>query len=176
MKKKEKLTPDQILLGLKSRAKTAWGHLLHVRRLIEAEPKRYDQGDWIDRKTNDSLVLDEAKQHQKFPACGTVGCLAGWTVISLTGHNRFRRPSVRGHAERALGLTNQQAVELFDGNAVNNTYYNDQIARGLDPDYGADIPGQTKRHLKFGLKHLDAFMKKYKKQLKATKLDRSVVK
>ena len=53
-----------------SKAKTAHELLGEVRRIILAEPLRYDQ-------TSTLMYVDPKEKPDRYPACGTVGCVAG---------------------------------------------------------------------------------------------------
>lgn len=126
-----------------SRAKTAYGLLSEIRRLILDEPKRYDQTDVL--RTRPLYGTGSY-----WPSCGTVGCVAGWAT-TLKG-----KPSRDGwktlmRARHILGLDAQQADDLFDGGAA-----------GHDPQK----PGHARR----GAYHIAAFQVAHAKQLKAKKL------
>lgn len=58
-----------------SKAKTAYGLLRDVQKAVRQEPKRANMGTFTDR-------IDPT-QYNNAPACGTVGCVAGW--ISILG-------------------------------------------------------------------------------------------
>ncbi len=61
-------------MRFRTRAKTAYGVLSEVRRLILDEPLRYDQTVLLVRR-------DEGySRPMGFPKCGTVGCRAGWVT------------------------------------------------------------------------------------------------
>jgi hypothetical protein len=128
----------------KSNAKTAYGLLSEVRRLILAEPKRYNQTDTISfRDRPDCWSIDTGK----WPACGTVGCVAGW-VTMLKSPDRAELYDVLAPAAQILGLDSEQRHELFRGSA-------------------AGISSQTVAHAKAGARHIAQFQQKYAKQLKA---------
>lgn len=91
----DRIIPSVKLKALpRSRAKTAWGLLQDVKRAILAEPKRANM--WTFRSTR--LPEDGG------PACGTVGCLAGWVNI-LSGDKYARQYHPRQAAEQILGST-----------------------------------------------------------------------
>jgi hypothetical protein len=54
-----------------SRAKTAYGLVQDVKRAILSEPKRANMG----------VIEDTFKPEHGGPACGTVGCFAGWVCL-----------------------------------------------------------------------------------------------
>lgn len=96
----------------KSKAKTAYGLLSEVRRLILASPNRYDQRECY-QKTE----------------CGTVCCVGGWIVMlkaprTHDGHRLNR-------AERILGLNWLAAGELwFRGAAGDRLSIREHARRG----------------------------------------------
>lgn len=129
----------------KSRAKTAYGLLGEVAALILAEPKRYDQRDVLTFKTGDHETY--------FPACGTIGCVAGWTVALKASAPKVvaGNGNVLGTARKILGLTEGQEYELFVDSAV-----------------GGKSQGLT--HARNGARHISQFQKKYRAQLLAKKV------
>lgn len=124
-----------------SKARTAYGLLSEIRKLILEEPKRYDQMNVFQRVGTHSDLA---------PACGTVCCVGGWTAVLKAPRTRdaFRLD----RAEQILGLDGRQASELF--------YY------GAAGRRGSDLPGHAER----GAAHIAAFQQKYSKQLKAKKV------
>lgn len=147
-KRKLKLAPVPT-----SRAKTAYGLLSEVRRLILAEPKRYSQGTWLQRAASTTPDLMPVGG---FPSCGTVGCVAGW-VATLKRPRRWFNPLVSGLiARRVLGLSEDQADLLFDGDAA--------YQRNPDAD------SQTAAHARAGAAHIYSFQKKFATQLRAKRL------
>ena len=74
----------------RSKAKTAWGLCADVIRVIMAEPKRADIGSYITKESPKSGG----------PACGTVGCFAGWLTLLKGGREGM---SVGQHAVSLLG-------------------------------------------------------------------------
>lgn len=121
-----------------SRAKTAYGLLSEVRRLILEEPLRYNQEDWLSR-------IEEHANLFKFPSCGTIGCVAGWVATLKRGRDFDWMGSLK-IASEILGVSEEQAFELFNGGA----------ARGQK---------QTRQHAESGAAHIARFQKKYHAQL-----------
>lgn len=132
------------------RTKTAYDLLEQIKALIIAEPKRYDQGAWLVRST------DEDVEGMQFPACGTVGCVAGWAT-TLTVKRKLAPYEIASVAQRVLGLSAEQREELFDGAPVG-------LFAGVMP--------QTAAYAAAGVKHITAFQAKYEEQLRATKIRR----
>ena len=120
-----------------SKAKTAYELLGEIRKIILEEPKRYDQTDTLFHcDASDPLA----------PACGTIGCVAGW-VVALKAP-KTHRMHVLEAAARILGIHKYDSWMLFDS---------DQ-ARGKP---------QTYSHARSGAAHIARFMKKHEAQLKA---------
>jgi len=100
---------------------------------IKAEPKRFNMFTWLSRgKPGEiySLCLDAlsretgqplhrwnrlVKSTQEFPACGTIGCIAGWTVNldDPVAAENLNTVSVPRAAREALGLTEWESNRLF---------------------------------------------------------------
>lgn len=129
-------------------ATTAYGMLNAICRIAKEEPKRikmsvcYARGDQI----------YERGAYEKRPACNTIGCIAGWTLV-LTGRSEDneRSGSSTDGAREILGLSLSQEQELF-----------------YPPFMHKDV--QTKRHADLTVVHIRAFQRKYKDQLLATRL------
>lgn len=135
----------------KSRAKTAYGLLSEVRKLILAEPQRYTQERYIAREGGEhgaDCIAGECYP-KGAPACGTVGCVAGW-VATLKHGAAFAYSSTPRIAASVLGLDYEQADELFSGGALRHV----------------DAQPQTKKYARAGAKHIAAFQKQYADQLK----------
>lgn len=137
----------------RSKAKTAYGLLSEVARLILEEPKCYNQRTWV------CLVTDGFPSPAEFPACGTIGCVAGWVttlkipdkVAATTRYGGGRSKLVMYQAQDILGLDSLQNEELFDGDA----------ARG-EPC--------TRQYARSGASHIRRFQRKYRAQLLAKKV------
>jgi hypothetical protein len=133
----------------KSKAKTAYGLLSEIAKLALAEPKRLRMGMWLDRKA--------ARTFADAPACGTVGCIAGWAVM-LRGTRQQQREMENSvycvladaPATAVLGLDRGQAEELFNPN--------------VDGSYG------TLTHARNAVRRIRRFQKEHAAQLKAKKV------
>lgn len=130
----------------KSKAKTAYDLLSEVIALIRAEPKRYNQNRFIGRQGE----APTGAAPIGYPACGTVGCVAGW-VATLKSPGGFSYGATESIARRVLGLDYVVAEQLFAGGIV---------------------PGepQTVAHARHGAAHIRRFQKQYEKQLKAKRV------
>lgn len=148
----------------KSRAKTADGLLASIQKLILEEPKRYNQNSWV-------WLLEEGfdpEYVRRGPACGTIGCVAGWVSVltlprSAIKHLEELSDGISNHAQRLLGLDDDQADELFSGRPIS-------FLRKDDPMMLTAKPG-TKAYARLGWKHIQAFRDKYRTQLRAHKLE-----
>lgn len=132
----------------KSKAKNAYDLLSDVRALILAEPLRYNQDIYLHLEKEDGDNAFAAPRG--FPACGTVGCVAGW-VASIAPRKFDPYISIDRQARDRLGLSDQQAFELFDGRALRHV----------------DARPQTKKYAKAGAVHIARFQKAHAAQLKA---------
>lgn len=134
-----------------SRAKTAYGLLSEVIKLILEEPLRYNQGVWLLQQGGDPLDA-EYDAPQGFPACGTVGCVAGW-VTTLKLKRVTNRTVFADRAAKILGLDEHQENELFS----------DVLA-------DMNLLRQTPEYAKAGAAHIRKFQQRYSSQLRATKV------
>lgn len=144
-----------------SNATNAYDLLLDVRQAIIDEPKRLDMSIVCVRGVTltHAFVWDSDSQRAQrakweSPACGTVGCLAGW-ALTLKGRTKPDENN-RGYMDNAevlLGLTPIQAEELFTPDAL-------ITAKNK----------QSQIHVDATVAHLDAFMVKNAKQLLSTRV------
>lgn len=132
-----------------SKAKTAYGLLSDICRIITEEPKRYDQSFWIYRPYGDNGA--SSYPDKGFPSCGTVACVAGWVATLKAPTRQFHAADTKGIAADVLGIDSMSASRLFDGAAI-----------GFYP--------QTDTHAAAGVAHIRRFQKKYRAQLLAKKV------
>lgn len=159
--------------SLRSPAKTAYGHLSWIRKLILDEPKRYNQKSWIvGPRVEPSLWSHHMDKQislyaaEGLPQCGTVACVAGWAIASFQETYPKSQINISFKAEKLLGLTESQADELFGGDAIEKLY-REKFG------YDSDVPKpQTSEFAALGAEHIANFQQKYKSQLKRTKLVR----
>jgi hypothetical protein len=86
--------------------------LRKVAQHILEEPNRYDQETFLKISHAGEEYLGPSELIDKFPACGTVGCIAGW-VAALTAKNPKRLKDVQRFADKTLGITSDQSQRLF---------------------------------------------------------------
>ena len=162
MAAKKRLAPLPKFVG-----STAWDLLDFITWVIQREPKRYDQGDWIQ-------LVEHGYAHgyvkQNMPACGTIGCVAGWVDLLVTGRSTIididrYADKTQHRARRILGLTSAHADELFDSNAVSAMRNVLPVARDEDGFYPHQ--GSTAYAL-LGVLHIRTFMLRYERRLKRT--------
>jgi hypothetical protein len=134
-----------------TKAKTAYGLLGDIAKIITAEPLRYNQQDTLSLRS----VPAHADLYVQFPACGTVGCVAGW-VVALT-HSE----DVQWHIERQ-GRTLTRAAEVL---GLNGAQHASLFYAGAVP---YKVPVQTLEHAKAGAKHIDRFRREHRAQLLKT--------
>lgn len=134
----------------RSKATTAWGLLQDVKRAIQEEPKRADM----------STFIEERRPEDGGPACGTVGCIAGWICLLRKGKAGVFPAS--GQAASILGyqLNYETVPNVFDS-FVFNAGSGDACER--------TAPG-TKAHANAIIARINRFMKINQKALKARKL------
>lgn len=59
-----------------SKAKTAWGLVQDVKRAIQQEYRRANMGVY-----SCPVSVEQGYEPERIPACGTVGCFAGWVCL-----------------------------------------------------------------------------------------------
>ena len=123
--------------------------------VMKEEPARVDQGDWL--RTGKENIACEVKDglHGAAPACGTVGCTAGWASI-LLGYKRFPDPD---KVADDLGL-----------NILGDTEFNQSIQGQLfsHEGYNGNVTALsgTKQHMNQVVSGIRDFMNEYKPKLK----------
>ncbi|SRR5581483_3597442 len=137
--------------SLKSRAKTAYGLLSEIAKLALDEPKRLRMGTYLSQRNEYDPEDPPHIGVQQWPACGTIGCIAGWAKFLTDAPSNGE--GMGEVARRVLGLSHEQATELFHDEALVH-----------DDERG------TKAHAKAAVRHLRAFQKANAAQLKTTRV------
>jgi hypothetical protein len=134
-----------------SKAKTAYGLLSEIRKLILEEPRRYDQGAWLLNDEDSFSFKYGSDALAAVPACGTIGCVAGWVVAlqRRTPHDFM----IATEAADILGLTSEQRTSLFRPNASGDR-------EKIGPE----------RHAQRGAAHIARFQHKHAAQLRAKRI------
>jgi hypothetical protein len=112
-------------------SKKAIALLRKVQKTITEEPNRLCMGSWGQQSTEDTIKVSDYKSgkwiERPTPACGTVGCIAGWTailglpkdelpIIQIKGRDMVDVAEIDDVEEKAaelLGLDAQDAQALF---------------------------------------------------------------
>lgn len=147
----------QRMAGLKalpiSKAKTAWGLLADVKRAILREPKR----------ANIYCFVRDQGPEDGGPACGTVGCFAGW--VALLGASQHPRAVLRRNADEVARHLLGEGLTYHTAGAKNEWVFN-----GGDGDMcGRTKPG-TVAHANAVVARITKFMRVNQTALKARKL------
>lgn len=130
----------------KSKATNAYELLSEVCQAITEEPKRMNLMNW-------SLSPKQVVQMKAPPACGTVGCIAGWVTFLK---DRMVRPSsyIRERAETLLG-DNSWSTKMSLGNLFSPRF--------------SDVPSKpgTIRHAKQVVARIRKYQEVHEAELKA---------
>lgn len=136
----------------KSKAKTAYGLLSEIRKIILAEPKRYDQRYFRVSLNDLRHGFYSVPAEVVAPQCGTIGCVAGW-VCALKAPDVFvDETRIQSTASDILGA-HGFSFQLFDAKAA-----------------GPRIDENPVAHARRGAAHIAKFQKKHAKQLKAKRV------
>jgi hypothetical protein len=125
--------------------------LERVKQIAAEEPARIHMNFELIRRDDPFGSLG---RHHQFPACGTIGCVKGWSHVVLNTPETIRaRIYISDGA--FLGLSEEQARELFmpqreDGRLV-----------------GINDIAQTPEHARNVIAHITWFQQKYADQLKS---------
>lgn len=118
--------------------------LRHVVKLIQEEPKRYNQLFYRSEQGKDG-----GEATADYPACGTICCVAGW-VNTVTGKQSYPDNEWE-RAENTLGLDPDESLELFRSEP-DDVRPRDQVG--------------AQKHAADGIKHIKRFvLKKWGKKL-----------
>lgn len=124
-----------------------FGKLINI---MQEEPARVDQGDWLRTGANATCIVGGDKWKTVAPACGTVGCTAGWAAV-LLGYPTFK-DSDQVAEDLGLNFIHQPiAGKLFGSSGYNLHVWAE--------------PG-TKAHMQQVVRGIREFMAEYKDVLK----------
>jgi hypothetical protein len=102
--------------------------LRRVVRHIKAEPLRYDQDETLIKVAPGEDFYYTNFGYRPAPACGTVGCLAGWVAALTLPKEKARTVNPIKYASLKLGLDEGQERRLFGSicdwpNKFHQAYY-----------------------------------------------------
>ena len=154
----------------RSRANNAYDLLKDVQKAILEEPLRYNQGEWGVNLRTGSLSEAQAQTERMFgepiiPACGTIACVAGWTVA-------LRGGSIGGFGteDEARSILGYGAVDyepLFRATALHELARTiadrDGLVRFVPPCGSPD-------YAELGVRHIQRFMDANEAALKVQSL------
>jgi len=124
----------------------AAGWLRKAVKHILAEPRRYDQDRTLMKVEPGKQFYYTTIGAYKAPACGTVGCLAGWvTALSLPLDESMRVEPV-SYASDKLGLNPYQRDTLFGVVERWPTKYSDQYCAAKTPKQVARVAARRVEH------------------------------
>jgi hypothetical protein len=138
-----------------SKAKTAYGLLQDVKRAMLAEPKRVTM----------TCFVGKQAPEENGPACGTVGCFAGWVNL-LSGN--FTPCADDDNAKNVLGYDLNYFLQ-GDGENLerNETFY---VFNGGFGDGITGLQQGTRRYAQAVVRRINRFIKVNEKALRARKL------
>lgn len=142
-------------------ATNAYDLLSEIVNLILDEPLRYNQSNWL----LTGIQLKDAGYQP--PMCNTIGCVAGWATslknqvpANYDRYSTTHQFRLEANATRLLGLTGDQATELFGGSAVAEMYESIHGPNGNVPK------SQTIEYALLGALHIRAFQAQHADQLR----------
>lgn len=154
-------------------ATNAYDLLERVAQIVEEQPLRYHQGEWL---VNRRYMNPENVSSDTTPECGTIGCVAGW-IAALTHPNTglLNYEGVGNHAAEVLGLTSEKAYRvLFAGDAIKEQYLEEHPEKsdwfGAELDEVLPSPG-TAEYAKLGANHIRRYMAENKDALRNTPVE-----
>lgn len=110
--------------------------LLKVADAVEAAPPdRFNMGTWLTIRGKETFPESPRLAQKLNNSCGTAGCIAGWTVAVFPRAGKpdaGRDYNISHHAERILGLSDEEASALFlSGFQMNNRKAAERIRRAV---------------------------------------------
>jgi hypothetical protein len=141
--------------GMKSFAGTAWELCEDVIEIMRQEPRRVDMGYYMLIGSN---YGGDYQRWPRWPACGMVGCFAGWVVQLRYPDNS--RPHHRNTARAILGLGLKYDIMHSPGrpNSVFNSGFGDACieTRSRTPAHAAAVIKRIRRFMRINEKGLKA--------------------
>ena len=134
----------------RSKAKTAWGLCQDVIRAIKKEPKRADM----------AVFAASLLPQNGGPACGTIGCLAGWICL-LAG-----KPSMRVSASAASHIIDPEG-QLHYYTAGRQNFY---VFNSGDGDSCATTSPGSRAHAHAVVLRMKKFMRINETKLKTQRI------
>lgn len=140
----------------KSRAKNSYELLNDVVKVMREEPKRVRFGDWL-------MTFAGNKFSKDVPACGTIGCIAGWciavrapsaNILEEIELQQNSHESPRQIAHRLFPLDLKSEVDDLFGVTIWSTYSNVE-----------GTPG-THEHARSVIRRIRQFQKSHTRALK----------
>lgn len=96
---------------IRTKTITAADLLRRIRDIVLEEPKRLDMDRWVTMFRGSTLgAIDDRRVDKHGPACGTVGCIAGWGAVLL----RQAGANVSDLRDWAGGCQMRRALGLWD--------------------------------------------------------------
>lgn len=172
---------------LRSDATNAYDLLTDVAKAIREDPLKYDQNRWISRSKE---TFDQVLGVGVEPACGTIGCRAGWIAqlgtspeqidAALARHedpygdgdtpfNNSYGIEMKSIAESLLGVTDRDPFfgdlqRLFD---TGNLRFGQP-----EEEWGDDVPlPGTPEYAEAGARGIEYFRDRYEERLRGTRIN-----
>lgn len=158
-----------------SKATNSYDLLNDVCRAMREEPKRVNFGDWLSTESAKHMYAEAPE-----PACGTVGCIAGWCAILKAPDASLLRQVEDCTAFFSLAFRNgtvssgprAAALSLFPESLqfdAERLFYGSAPYTHLDREAGAI---GTRQHARYVIRHIRQFQQKHKNALKAHAISR----
>jgi hypothetical protein len=99
--------------------------LREVIKLVEEEPRKLDMNRW-------AVQIPEYKRNDTAPVCGTIGCIAGWTVmLHITEQQKMealKESETRSFQVALEDIVNAYSIEEAARDILNiDSYASDQL-------------------------------------------------
>lgn len=151
-------------------ARSAHELLEEIATLIEQQPLRYNQAEWLVNLKNP--LEPGVDRIQCVPECGTVACIAGWITILTKPHSfaRMSLSAIEEHAADVLGYLNRDWLysQLFTGGAIMDQMAHEDLDFNVNYD-PVPKPG-TPKYAAIGARHIRRFMFNNKSYLQSMRI------